>query len=181
MKKYNFSKILLPSFLFIFLLLTPFICFVVLNSYTTTAGGYTSESTHWYQQPGSPLFVTISRLAIISVVVSFGAIGSVLSILLRGRKDVGIIENISLSELIVIKCIGATFAIVLMLFFWSGLLSGALFPSVSFSGPLTIYIPGEFALLMVWSFIAGFSERLVPQIIENIQKKVSTDFEKEKK
>jgi hypothetical protein len=187
MKKYNFSRIIISSFLFIIVLLIPFIIFVFLNSSTTVTGIENYDATSpepkrsnaWYFNPESPQFLTISRLAIISLVVSFGAFGSIVSLLSRRQKEAASIVDASFSELIVIKFIGASFAIILMLFFWGGLISGVLFPRVSFGHYMTIYVHQDLAKLTVWSFIAGFSERLVPQLIENIQKKVTTQSEKQ--
>ncbi|MNY69252.1 hypothetical protein D3C86_2071590 [compost metagenome] len=50
------------------------------------------------------------------------------------------------------------------------LLSGAIFPNPSVFYRI-IYIPSAFAKLLVWSFIAGFSERFVPNILNNFIKK----------
>jgi hypothetical protein len=88
-------------------------------------------------------------LAILSLVVSFGAFGSIISLLSRRQREAEIIVNISLSELIIIKSIGASFAIILMLFFWGGLVSGVLFPRVSFGEYMTIYTHNDLAKLIV--------------------------------
>ena len=37
---------------------------------------------------------------------------------------------------------------------------------------LPLYIPAAFAKLLVWSFIEGFSERFVPNILNNLGRKV---------
>jgi len=72
---------------------------------------------------------------------------------------------------------GAVFAVILYLFFVAGLLKGAFFPQVyiptdagaSFSALIRCTAPtdvGELAKLIIWSFIAGFLERLVPDKID---------------
>lgn len=185
MEKSNLTRILLSSFLLILLFLIPFISFVVLNSntsksaaaytYTEEVGASVQSNNSWYTNPESPQFITVSRLAIISLVITFGALGSIISLLSRRKIELEYISNIGFPELIVVKLLGATFAIILMLFFWSGLISGELFPVISFGQYMTIYSQDNLAKLLVWSFIAGFSERLVPQLIENIEKRVSND------
>src|SRR4029078_4561252 len=62
---------------------------------------------------------------------------------------------------------GAAFALVLWLMFLGGLLSGELFPK-EIAGPLTSPIPKDLAKLLVWSFIAGFAERFVPDLLDKL-------------
>jgi hypothetical protein len=124
----------------------------------------------WWKNAESPLYITITRIAMISYVFTLGALGSFISILSHKNSK----ETVTLKALdsIILLFTGGTFAILLLLFFWGGLISGQLFPNVRFSDGMTIYIHTEFAKLGVWSFIAGFSERLLPQLINNIHKKV---------
>lgn len=83
-------------------------------------------------------------------------------------------------SILLIPINGGIFAVVLMLIFLSGILKGALFPEftqseinpddivVSFIGWMTTTFPTQgtdIAKLLFWSFVAGFSERFVPQII----------------
>lgn len=74
--------------------------------------------------------------------------------------------------------IGALSAVVLAFLFASGLLSGALFPKVNVVGEMEDTLPLfrplssandlPFALLMVWSFVAGFAERLIPDALDRL-------------
>jgi hypothetical protein len=76
--------------------------------------------------------------------------------------------------------IGAIAATVLYLIFIGNLVSGGLFPEVSCQHPHTCatlqdvmqyYFPSEpedYGKTMVWSFIAGFSERLVPDLLQSL-------------
>lgn len=85
---------------------------------------------------------------------------------------------------------GGIFAIVLMLLFLSGILEGAMFPKYihapidqknlieSFTNWLTATFPQsgpDIAKLLFWSFVAGFSERFVPQIIHKTAEKVDNN------
>jgi hypothetical protein len=81
------------------------------------------------------------------------------------------------------------FALVLYVILLSGIVSGHLFPEFYFpqrpeSGPNNAYIldvltqtypnSGEdLAKFLFWSFVAGFSERLVPQIISKVTSSAS--------
>jgi hypothetical protein len=82
--------------------------------------------------------------------------------------------------------VGMTGAVVVYYFLLSGVIGGGLFPKfqeiglhqLSFresAGPqgavaLRLILPnGQLALLVVWSFLAGFSERLVPSILQSTE------------
>jgi hypothetical protein len=74
--------------------------------------------------------------------------------------------------------IGGIFAVVLFLIFASGLASGTLFPSVgnhegvadfkNFMASLQPKTTVEWGKLLVWSFIAGFAERFVPDTLDRL-------------
>lgn len=61
---------------------------------------------------------------------------------------------------------GAIFALVLYLLFAGGLIQGDLFPKVRLGEGIADSI--EYAKLIVWSFIAGFAERLVPDALDRL-------------
>ena len=92
-------------------------------------------------------------------------------------------------SILLIPINGGIFALVLMLMFLSGIVEGAMFPKyyhqaidtsngvVSFKLWLINTCPAtgpDIAKLLFWSFVAGFSERFVPQIITKTSKDVET-------
>ena len=60
----------------------------------------------------------------------------------------------------------------LALIFAGGFIQGSLFPRGLDSWFSVIYLHQEFAKLLVWSFIAGFSERAVPQILRTFTERL---------
>jgi hypothetical protein len=120
-----------------------------------------------------------------------GLVGGFVSIQQR-LKDVSDEELDLLSrswfQILLIPVYGGIFALVLYLAFLGGIVEGALFPRLtipSFGTPPSsedmknLFISTypttgvDVAKLIFWSFVAGFSERLVPQIISNTEKKDS--------
>ena len=92
-------------------------------------------------------------------------------------------------RMIFLRCfVGIGAASILYFFFKSGLLDGSLWPdlhemgfdSVSPKGikasktDVTFYVPNQsFALLVVWSFIAGYSQTLVPDLLATTESRSS--------
>jgi hypothetical protein len=84
--------------------------------------------------------------------------------------------------------IGAIAAVVLYLIFVAGLMSGSLFPTISCVDGKTctdvtelmrFYVPAgpqDVGKALVWAFIVGFSERLVPDLLQGlVTKEQSSD------
>jgi len=79
-------------------------------------------------------------------------------------------------------CVGMTGAVIVSFFLLSNVVGGGLFPTFSEIGLDTasypkdsashlslIYPSKSLALLVVWSFLAGFSERLVPSLLQDTE------------
>ncbi len=126
------------------------------------------------------------RLLITWLSFECGIIGGFVSIQQRlGKIDEDELSLLSQSwaTILVIPIYGGIFALVLYVLFLSGLVRGDLFPVFympKFSVPptteeivemLRTTYPSsgpDFAKLVFWTFVAGFSERLVPQIIQKV-------------
>ncbi|WP_199326296.1 hypothetical protein [Nostoc parmelioides] len=119
-----------------------------------------------------------------------GIIGGFVSIQQRLKKvEDEELEYLSQSwiAILVNPIFGGLFALVLYVLFLSGIIESALFPKFAipeFKGQpfpttddlryfFTTTYPAsgsDFAKLAFWSFVAGFSERLVPQMIQRVAK-----------
>ncbi len=126
----------------------------------------------------------IGRTYLATYVFMAGLIGGFLSLQQR-LPAIHLDELRELSKswlsILLVPINGGVFAIVLMLMFLSGILEGSMFPRYhhpdidhqdlvnSFAGWLINTFPEkgtDVAKLLFWSFVAGFSERFVPQIIQ---------------
>jgi hypothetical protein len=97
-----------------------------------------------------------------------GAFGASFSMLtgLKTRFDQSSFDDLKLARtnaLIVSRIvIGAAAAAILYFFIRSGLVAGAAFPKLDGAAALEV---GAFAHLVVWCFVAGFSEKLIPTLL----------------
>lgn len=139
-----------------------------------TASIITKNVADWTKDADSRGFILLTRLAIFSVILAFGALGAAVSLITRTRNNELVPGNITIQEILSVQTIGAIFACILGLTFMGNLLSGTLFPNPSVFYRI-LYIPSAFAKLIVWSFIAGFSERFVPNVLNNLIKKADTE------
>jgi hypothetical protein len=116
-----------------------------------------------------------------------GIIGGFVSIQQRIRKvsdDELILLSRSWFQILLVPIFGGVFALVLYALFLSEIVSGDLFPEFFMPKPPTSGPDDQFMLslftktypesgqdlgkFLFWSFVAGFSERLVPQIIGKV-------------
>lgn len=155
---------------------------VQLNEFDDPEGGGATEEvttknmSDWEEDADSRGFILLTRLAIFSVILSFGALGAAISLITRTRNNESILNNISILEILSVQTIGAVFSLILGFAFMGNMLGGTLFPNPMVFYRI-LYIPSAFAKLIVWSFIAGFSERLVPNILNNFVKKADNKNE----
>ena len=75
--------------------------------------------------------------------------------------------------------IGFTSGLLMYYIFQSQLISGPFFPT--FTKEIPIFDDKNYALLVVWCFISGFSEKLVPDILNKTQEKISEKKSSESK
>jgi len=127
------------------------------------------------------VFVFSKQVAVMPIVLIFGGLGAFTSLQRRlkqlSNEDLQLIKE-SPSYTFLAPLAGALLAGVLYLLFISNLLAGQMFPSFSAeteeaqkaSGLMKLFLvssadPANYAKLFFWSFVAGFSERFVTDII----------------
>lgn len=126
--------------------------------------------TNWKTNADSRGFIMLTRLAIFSSILAMGALGAAISSITRTKNNSLLNNDVTIFEILSIQTIGSIFALLLGFIFMGNLISGTLFPNPIIFYRI-IYVPAAFAKLLVWSFIAGFSERLVPQLLNNLVSK----------
>lgn len=130
------------------------------------------------------IFIPNSRYIVLVVVIASGLIGGFVGLQRRLReltiKDLELISN-SWVYTCLSPLVGGILALLLYILFLSGLLSGDLFPHFiadenagEISGFASIFLQNgssyeEYAKLIFWCFIAGFSERFVTDVISRFE------------
>ena len=144
-------------------------------------------------------YLDISGLVLFCSAAIAGAAGSFISVVLRiqgVRDNTQLAQNIfafkySKTTVQVAPLTGMLFAILLCFIIFGGLIGGSMFPTIhtipdknkvltidpdAFSRVLNNV--GELSKLLVWSFIAGFSERLIPDMVDRLADKARDADEK---
>jgi hypothetical protein len=120
----------------------------------------------------------LTAAALLSFAALAGACGAFVSVVNRIQRitdsskigrNIWVLKNSSTSVEYA-PAIGAAFAVVLSIILAGGLISGSLFPQLSPGKPwfFTFWSAGDMAKWLVWAFIAGFSERLVPDMLDRL-------------
>jgi len=125
-----------------------------------------------------------SDLRLLVPAVLAGCWGAAFSMLsnLKDRLDASELDDLKvLSALSILGSrvlIGAGAASILYFFFVAGLVTGTAFPDLHKDKPEEWL--AQLALLVVWCFVAGFSERLIPGLIARTEARLDTRAEPER-
>jgi len=116
------------------------------------------------------LYVSLMWLGIASSSFMFGALGITISVVTRPQAPDRYQDHGDALSFIVLQLVGAVFGGLALLLFVGGFVQGSLFPG--FGSPirwtaLNLNLD-EWAKLLVWCFLAGFSERMVPDFLSNL-------------
>jgi hypothetical protein len=142
-------------------------------------------------------FISLEKFPVSPFCFACGIIGGFVSIQQRLRKiddsELDLLAQ-SWATILLIPLYGGIFALILYVLFLSGLLKGDLFPNfyippfndvpskadfIKFLGETFPKTPADFAKFTFWSFVAGFSERYVPQIIKSVASTAAGSSEKD--
>ena len=136
----------------------------------------------------SAFYVNItSSAAVMPIIISLGALGALVfgyaNFLFRWNSNQK--ESAVLNLTVTSIFLGATLAFLVSLLFLSGLLSGSLFPEITSTDEsfttanaalrsVTLKTNGDFYKLLVWSFLAGFSQEAVLKRVRGFSNNLSS-------
>jgi hypothetical protein len=169
----------------IFLLLvlsSPLLFYVIVKTFSLipecTGGLDTCASV-----PDFKKFVTATWAAVFSLAATAGCLGTIMSFFLRSTKsdpiNIGVDVHlgtpiyIGVREILILGFFGAIFGLIMLSLFVGGFVQGDLFPSPFGKSWVAIglRIP-DWSKIFIWCFLAGFSERLVPDLLNGLVRRV---------
>lgn len=136
--------------------------------------------------PNPTLYHPLILATLLSLAAIAGAVGSFISALLRiaavpGTGEIArSVVALRYSESIRLAPVtGFIFALLLSFIFGGKLLTGTLFPSMDLQTPwpLLLFNATELSKWLVWAFIVGFAERLMPDMIDRLVTKAGKPAE----
>jgi len=166
----NTNRLIVSTILFFMLATLPLWLFLMFKCAPGHHTGTGDDGSPWFLCAESNAYLLLTIFATLSAAATFGSLGSLFSLISR-NKNIDLTQN----EYLLILFYGALAAIILSLIFAGGLIAGSLFPGgdsqeIGWFG--IIYTFSEFAKLLVWSFVIGFSERVMPEIILSLSKRL---------
>lgn len=174
-KKY---RIVLSSFIYLILMSLPLFLFIGIKMIPEHKTCPQTDSELWFLCAESRGFLVLTAFATISGAAVFGSLGAIFSVLSRRANDL-----FDSNGIMGVCFFGSLAAVILCLIFAGGFIGGTLFPQYS-SSELgwfsVIYAHDEFSKLLVWSFVIGFSERVLPNFLDSLARKFKLESKETK-
>lgn len=165
MKSAQLSSAIGKSVLILFFIFLPFLAFLAFKVSSFDKVIYATEcfQVDGDANYGCSSYFGLMWLALLSLSASASIVGVTMSIVLRHREN-PILLGSSYLEVGLFCFYGAVFGLFVLCLFVGGFVRGSLFPTISEGSFVSIAMRAEdWGKVAIWSFIAGFSERLLPQ------------------
>ncbi|TGD98625.1 hypothetical protein [Methylobacterium nonmethylotrophicum] len=179
---------LIISILFILFLSSPFLFYAYIKS-TNIFPNCLSENCK--QHADYRYLVSSGWSAIFSLAATAGCLGTIVSFFLRQTKNDPIYREkangntlnanfvfIGLREISLLCFLGIVFGVLMIALFMGGFVKGNLFPDIvdEKSSWIDFNIRvDDWAKTFIWCFLAGFSERLIPSLLDGLVRRVDAN------